>query len=286
MELQVSAYEIDADGVAVVTLRRPGRGNSWTDRMNAEYRWIVARLEADPAARVIVLTGEGRQFCVGADFRSLDHYTDPANDYTASSRGEGLARPGHGVRPEFDHDVVWQWGVPKPIVAAINGACAGIAVSLACFCDLRYAAAGAKLTLASARLGLPAEYGLSWLLPRMIGVTNAADVLLSGRIFTAEEALAMGLVNAVFPVEEFQARVMEIARSMATTVSPAAMAVSKRQLYGELLSADVGESVERSKRLLGQMMRLPDYKEGVAALQAKRRPAFAGLAPAQIEALR
>lgn len=285
MDLRVTRYEVDDDGVALVTLARPGRGNSWTARMNAEYRWILARLEADPNARVIVLTGDGKQFCVGADFKALDHYTDPRNDYTEGAADDRLARPGHGVRPEFDHDLVWQWGVAKPIIAAINGACAGIGVSLACFCDLRYAVAGTKFTTASARLGLPLEYGLGWVLPRLVGVTHAADILLTGRIFTSEEALDMGLLNAVFPADDFERRVKDVARSMATTVSPLAAAVSKRQLYAELLAGDVGETVETSKRLIGRMMRLPDFKEGVAALQAKRRPTFPGLTPDQLKSV-
>jgi len=280
MELKVTDYQVDADGVATVRFNRPGRGNSWTSRMNQEYRWIMARLDADPAVRVIVLRGAGKQFCVGADFKALDHYSEGERDYVASVRNEAFARPGFGVRPEFDHELVWHWGLRKTVIAAINGPCAGIAVAIAGFCDLRYAVAGAKLTTAAARLGLPAEYGLSWLLPRLVGVTHAADILLTGRIFTAEEALAMGLLNAVYSEQDFDARVAEIARNIATTVSPAGAAAAKRQLYADLLDPDVGASIEHSKRLIGQLMRQPDFKEGVAALQERRPPQFAGLGPA------
>ncbi|ABE36659.1 enoyl-CoA hydratase/isomerase family protein [Paraburkholderia xenovorans LB400] len=220
MELKVTQYEINADGVATVRFDRPNRGNSWTSRMNAEYRWIMNEADQDPAVRVIVLTGAGRHFSVGADHKALDFYAEGDKDYVASVNPEAFAQPGHGVRPEFDHELVWHWGLQKPVIAAINGACAGIAVGIAGFCDLRYAVAGAKLTTATARLGLPAEYGLSWLLPRLIGVTHAADVLLTGRIFTAEEAYHMGFVNAVFTREEFDSRISEIATSIARTVSP------------------------------------------------------------------
>ncbi|HEX2889632.1 enoyl-CoA hydratase-related protein [Vineibacter terrae] len=274
MELKVTQYEIGDDGVAVVRLRRPGRGNSWTARMNAEYRWIMARLEHDAAARVIVVTGSGDQFCVGADHKALAHYTEGDHDYVASVRGAELAKPGQGVHPEFDHDLVWHWGIGKPIVAAINGACAGIAMALACFCDLRYAASGAKLTTATARLGLPAEYGLSWLLPRLVGVTHAADILLTGRIFRAEEALRMGLVNDVFPRESFNDTVMRIARSAAAEISPLSAAATKRQLYGELMERGIGRAVDASKELIGVMMKHPDYREGVAALRDRRAPSF------------
>lgn len=276
MELKVTDYEIDADGVATVRFNRPGRGNSWTSRMNQEYRWIMATLDADPAARVIVVRGAGKHFSVGADFKALDHYAGD-NDYVSSVRNEGFAQPGHGVRPEYDHDVVWHWGLQKPVIAAINGACAGMAMAIACFCDLRYAMAGAKLTTSATRLGLPAEYGLSWLLPRLMGMTHAADVLLTSRVFSAEEGVRMGLLNDVFPEHAFDERIASIARSIAVNVSPAGAATAKRQLYAELMSADVGESIEHSKRLIGQHMKHPDFKEGVAALQARRTPNFAGL---------
>lgn len=273
MDLKVTRCEVEA-GVGTVYLHRPGRGNSWSQRMNAEYRWLMAGLDDDPAVRVIVVTGTGRQFCVGADFDALDHYTDGKDDYVESLRDDSLARPGHGVRPEYDHDLAWHWGLRKPVIAAINGACAGIAMALAGFCDLRYGMAGAKFTTAAARLGLPAEYGLGWLLPRLVGVTHAADILLSSRIILAEEAQAMGFLNAVFPVERFHDEVMSVARHMAEQVSPLAVTTTKRQLYAELMHHDVGAAVEESKRLIGEHMRSADYAEGVRAIQEGRAPKF------------
>ena len=243
MEGKVTRCETE-NGIGTVYLHRPGRGNSWTKQMNAEYRAAMAAFEADPEVRVIVVTGTGRQFCVGADMKALDHYSDTGEDYAASVNDASMARPGYGVRPEFDHDMAWHWGLRKPVIAAVNGACAGIALTLAAFCDLRYGAAGAKFTTAGPRLGLPSEYGLSWLLPRIVGVTNAADIMLTGRIFRAEEAEAMGFLNAVYPFDEFADRVGETARYMAEQASPAAMLTTKRQLYAELMQHDVGQSVE------------------------------------------
>lgn len=277
MELKVTEQEVDADGVATVRLNRPGRGNSWTARMNQEYRFLMSTLDADPRVRVIVVRGAGRQFCVGADFKALDFYAEEERDYEATVGSAAAAQPGYGVRPEFDHDLVWHWGLRKPVIAALNGACAGIAVALAGFCDLRYAVAGAKLTTVAARIGLPAEYGLGWLLPRLVGVTHAADILLTGRVFTAEEAWHMGFVNGVFAEEEFDARIAEIARSVATTVSPRAALVTKRQLYGELMEKDVGACVDDSKRRLGELMREPDFKEAIRAMSDRRVPSFQGL---------
>lgn len=245
--------------------------------MNEEYRWLMAACDSDPDVRVIVVTGAGKQFCVGADFKALDHYVDAGQDYVESINAQVLAQPGYGVREEFDHEMVWHWGLQKPVIAAINGACAGIAVALASFCDLRYALKGAKFTTSTPRLGLPAEYGLGWVLPRIVGLTHAMDILLSGRVFCAEEAFDMGFLNGAFEPENFEARVMEIARNMAASTSPIAVKTAKRQVYADLLSADVGAAVEDSKRLIGELMEFPDYREGINAMKDKRPPEFAPL---------
>lgn len=277
MELHVTETS-KANGVAVVRLSRPGRGNSWTARMNAEYRWLMERHDVDPDVRVIVVTGAGRQFCVGADFKALDHYAGAKEDYVESTDAQVLDQPGYGVRPEFDHEMVWHWGLQKPVIAAVNGACAGIAVALASFCDLRYVVKGAKLTTSTPRLGLPAEYGLAWILPRIVGLTHTMDILLSGRVLSAEEADRMGWCNGLFDSDTFEAQVMQIAENLAATTSPIAVKAAKRQVYAELLSADVGEAVENSKRLIGELMKSPDYLEGISSVRDKRAPEFAALA--------
>jgi len=276
MELKVIEREI-SDRVGVVRLNRPGRGNSWTSRMNAEYRWVMNEMDRDPAVRVIVVTGAGRQFCVGADFKALDHYSESDKDYVESFKALEMATPGYGVRPDFDHELIWHWGLSKPVIAAINGACAGIAVALVAFCDLRYAVEGAKLTTVAPKLGLPAEYGLSWILPRIVGLTHTADILLTGRVFTSDEALKMGFLNATYPAEEFEARVMQVAKDMARTVSPAAAKLAKRQIYAEILSHDVGVALEESKVLIGQQMKHDDFNEALAAMKDKRAPEFRDL---------
>ncbi|MGT2434034.1 enoyl-CoA hydratase-related protein (plasmid) [Cupriavidus basilensis] len=283
MELKVTSFSLDQEGVATVRFDRPERGNSWTSRMNAEYRWIMSQLDNDPQVRVIVLTGAGRQFCVGADFKALDYYAEGDKDYKSSVDPTSFSQPGHGVRSEYDHELVWHWGLRKPVIAAINGACAGIAMAIVGFCDFRYAMAGAKFTTATARLGLPAEYGLSWLLPRLMGVTHATDVILTGRVFSADEAYHMGFLNAVFSPDEFEERVAEIASSIARTVSPIAAQTAKRQLYGELMESNIGDCIEQSKVLIGELMKGKDFAEGVAALKEKRTPRFAGLGSARID---
>jgi enoyl-CoA hydratase/carnithine racemase len=270
-QLKVTRYEVAA-GVATVTLDRPERLNAWTGRMHTEYRALLARAAADPAVRVIVVTGAGRGFCAGADTRALEGHVarggyDPGTD-------EDLARPGYGVRPEFDADFAYHFGIGKPIIAAVNGPAAGVGFALACYCDLRFAAAGAKLTTAHGRLGLPAEFGLSWLLPRLVGVTRAADLLLSSRVVLAEEAAAMGLVNRVVAGGQLMAEVRAYAGVLATEVSPASMAVTKRQLYADLHASAAG-AVTQAQALLEDMMRGPDFAEGVAAYTERRPPRFA-----------
>ncbi|KAA9164449.1 enoyl-CoA hydratase [Amycolatopsis acidicola] len=269
--LKVTRCETAANGVATVWLHRPDRRNSWTARMNAEYRAILRALDADPAVRAVVVTGSGNSFCVGADSRALSGYVG------TKSYDPGLpddaAEPGYGVRDEFDADMVWHYGLRVPVIAAVNGACAGVAVALAAFSDVRFAVSGAKITAASPRLGLPSEYGLSWILPRLMGVTHAADFLLSGRVVDSDFLAKAGFFNAVFPRAEFAEAVGDYAAQLAAA-SPQAVTLAKRQLYTDLLQHDPALSVRRSKDLTGRMMTTDDYREGVSALVGKRAPVF------------
>lgn len=181
--------------------------------------------------------------------------------------------PGHGVRPTSDAALAWHHGLRVPVVAAVNGACAGIGLALALWCDLRTVAADAKLTTAAPSLGLPAEYGLSWLLPRLVGVTRAADLLLTGRVVTGAETAEWGLWNEVAPsgAAAYEAA-LGIARRLAHDVSPHAVRVTKRQLYDDLVHLDPAASVVESQRLLDEAMRTEDYREGVRALRERRPP--------------
>src|SRR6187397_739326 len=192
MELKATRYGIDS-GIATITLHRPERLNAWTGRMHTEYRHCLDLAERDDAVGVIVVTGAGRGFCVGGDADALQGHVKKGG-YDPGTPTQ-LARPGYGTSPEFDASFAFHFGLSKPVIAAINGPAAGVGLALACFADLRFAAAGIKMTTAHGRLNLPAEYGLSWLLPRMIGLTRANELLLTSRAFLAEEALAFGLIN-------------------------------------------------------------------------------------------
>lgn len=258
---------------ATVFLHRPHRHNAWTGHMHSEFRRAMADLEARPDVRAVVVTGTPPAFCVGGDSDALAQHAE------RGSYDPGLppepARPGVNVRPEYDEDFAWMYGFRTPIIAAVNGAAAGVGLALALFCDLRFGAAPAKLTTAAPKLGLPAEYGMSWVLPRLVGLTRAADLLLSGRIVTAAETADWGLWNDVLPDG---ASALEAAQTyadlLATTVGPNAVSVTKGQLYHDVHRHDVAGSVADSKRLLDEAMGTPEYREGVAALRAKRSPEF------------
>ncbi|WP_208027284.1 enoyl-CoA hydratase-related protein [Rhabdothermincola sediminis] len=270
MELKATRYQVE-DRIATITLARPHRLNAWTGRMHTEYRWLLARAEADTGVRVVVVTGEGRGFCAGADAAALDGHVAKGG-YDPGTTSE-LATPGFGVHPTFDRDFAFHFGLTKPVIAALNGPAAGVGLVLACFCDLRFAAAGVKLTTSHGRLHLPAEYGLSWVLPRLIGAGRALDLLLSSRVVLAEEALEMGLVNRVWPGAELLPRTYEYAHELAHHISPRSLAETRRQVWVDQ-HRDVGSAVEEARRLLEEMMTEERFREGVQALREKRPPEF------------
>jgi enoyl-CoA hydratase/carnithine racemase len=248
------------EGVATVTLNRPDRLNAWTDEMGALYFDALDRAAGDPEVRAIVVTGAGRGFCAGADMAMLQEI----GGGSAIVGSEARRYPSQTLR------------VPKPVVAAINGPCAGIGLVVALMCDVRYAAEGAKFTSAFVRRGLIAEYGSSWLLPRLVGPARALDVLLSGRVFLADEAERMGLVNRVCPADSLVAEAHAYAADLAQNCSPASMAVIKRQVY-EHLDADFPKALEESLRLMEESLRTDDFREGVNSFVEQRPPRFPAL---------
>lgn len=270
IELKVVGYRRH-NRTAVITLNRPERGNSWTGRMETEYRWCLADADADPEVRVIVVTGAGSKFCVGGDSQALEGHRDKGT----YDRGlpEQVSEPGFGVAPEFDQPIASHFGLNKPVIGALNGSAAGIGLALAAFCDLRFAAAGAKFTTAHGKLGLPAEYGLSWILPRQIGLTRAMDLLLTSRVFEAEEAYELGFVNRVLPADEVLDAALAYADELAAGVAAGSLRATRHQVYRDL-HRDAASSVADSLRLLTEMMAHPEFAEGVKALVEKRPPNF------------
>ena len=188
---------VDEDGVALLTLNRPERRNGWTPQLEARFFELLEGLDHDPSVRVVVITGAGKTFCPGVDTGRLDTIAGQPLDLS------GRRPPAHA------------WQFRKPMIAAVNGACAGIGLVLALVCDVRFAAARARFSTAFARRGLAGEYGATWLLPRVIGAGRAADLLLSARIVDAREALEMGLVNRLVEGDEVLAAAMDYGRDMA-----------------------------------------------------------------------
>jgi enoyl-CoA hydratase/carnithine racemase len=268
MELKATRFAVD-QRIATITLHRPERMNAWTGRMHAEYRYCLDVADRDANVGVVVVTGAGRGFCVGGDAEALRGHVAKGG-YDPGTPAQ-LAQPGFGTSSEFDASFAYHFGLSKPVIAAINGPAAGVGLALACFADIRFAASGIKMTTAHGKLNLPAEYGLSWLLPRMIGLTRANELLLTSRPFLAEEALAIGLVNAVFPADELLAQTYAFAANLLATVSPNSLRQTRWQIYRDL-HRDVGESVRDSETLLQSMTKERDYAEGVAAFFEKRNP--------------
>ncbi|WP_419553535.1 enoyl-CoA hydratase [Candidatus Poriferisodalis sp.] len=255
-------YEVD-DGVAIVTLNRPERLNAWTGELGTGYFDALDRAAADSDVRAVVVTGAGRGFCAGADMDSLQGIS--------SGQGEGT---GGGDAPRLRaerHD--YALTIPKPVVAAINGACAGLGFVHAMMCDVRFAAEGAKFTSAFARRGLIAEHGVAWMLPRVVGPSHALDILMSGRVFLAPEAKEMGVVSKVVPAADLLSTAVSYARDLGRYSAPWSMAQIKRQVWGQLDQAS-NEALEESNALMRESLRRTDFKEGVQSFVEQRDPNF------------
>ena len=269
-------FDLLDSGVAVVTLNRPERLNAWGGGLAGAFYRCMDRAESDPAVRVVVVTGSGRAFCAGADMGDLDTISG-ASESTGgqgrSDRGGGTAEATDVTKLVGERHPHFVTSMRKPIIAAINGACAGIGLTQALMCDVRFAAAGAKFTTAFARRGLIGEYGISWILPRVVGWSAALDLLLSGRTFYADEAAELGLVKEVVAPEDLMPRALAYAQDIATHCAPSSLAVIKRQLYGDALRDMVATSTHAEK-LMHESMQRPDFIEGITAFFEKRPPSF------------
>jgi enoyl-CoA hydratase/carnithine racemase len=263
-------YEV-SQRIATVTLNRPERLNAYTAAMGRELRAAMRRAADDADVRVIVLTGAGRGFCAGADMDGLNAIG--ASGGTAHSDEAAPFDPASS--PDYQQPHSYFPAVPKPILAAINGACAGLGLVYALYCDQRFAAAGAKFTTAFARRGLIAEHGISWTLQRLAGLPAALDLLLSARKFDADEALRLGVVDRVVPAEQLMTAVRAYALDLADNVSPRSMAVIKRQLWA-VGTQPLAEAIEIGNREMKASFATEDFKEGVAHFVEKRAARFTG----------
>jgi len=247
-----------ADRVATVTLNRPDKLNAWTAAMGREAAAAMETAERDDGVRAVVITGAGRGFCAGADMSLL-------TSIVSGGLGAGAPVTRRSPLPE----------ISKPVIAAVNGPAVGLGFAVSLFSDLRIASETARFGTAFAARGLIAEFGLAWMLPRIVGLGNALDLLLTARMIDAPEAKQIGLVNRVLPEAGFAQAVHEFAAEMAASVSPRSTRIIKRQIF-EALDQSLGAAFETSEREMRASLECEDFKEGVAHFVEKRSPSFTG----------
>ena len=230
------------EGVATLTLNRPEKLNAYTAQMGTEIHRAFAELDANDDARVIVVTGAGRAFCAGADLsaRGGATFDRSANNPDPNPRAEAQIRP---------------WNMKKPIIAAINGPAVGVGITLPMQWDIRVAAESARIGFVFVRRGVIPEALSTWLVPRLIGVAKANELLMTGRIITAKEALDFGIVSHVWPDAEFKQKVWELASDIAANTAPVSVAITKRLIYGLLgePSFEKGQAVGSQGVQLGRL---------------------------------
>jgi enoyl-CoA hydratase/carnithine racemase len=253
-------YEVDPQGAALLTLSRPDRRNMWTAQMETEFYDVLNRAAADTKVRVIVVTGAGTSFVPGLDPAVLAGLAS-GSAYTSNRRPQTHATT-----------------IPKPVIGAINGACAGIGLAQALMFDYRFAMRGAKFSTAFAKRGLPAEDATAWILTRLVGPAHAFDLLASGRVFLAEEAAELGVVQRLSDAGRVVEDALAFAHGLAANVSPVAMAMIKSQIWRDS-EATLEAARIRAQYLLKLAKEQPDFAEGTASLAEKRPPAFGPYSP-------
>ena len=274
----MSAYEqilYDViDRVATIALNRPDKLNAWTMQMEQEVSAAIQAAAADDGVRAIVLTGAGKGFCAGADMSLLSSIVADGG-----SRASGLTTADANVPasapPELRMKYAWLLSVPKPIIAAIHGPAVGLGFVIPLYCDLRFASESAKFSVIFSKRGLVAEYGLAWMLPRIVGPAAAIDLMFSSRMVDAQEALRLGLVQRVFPAAEFASEVHKFAAELAASVSPRSLRVMKKQIYASL-SQTLPQAFEMAIEEMKSSLTADDFKEGIAHFLEKRAAAFTG----------
>ena len=277
MEFESLIYDVD-ERVATITLNRPDRLNALTRELEDELFHAMKQAEGDDEVRVIILTGAGRAFCAGADLEALSWIAgiDWSTENLVEVR-EKLLPPRRSSQALVDFQRTYSYflAISKPVIAAINGPSVGLGFILPLYCDVRFASDQARFGTAFAQRGLIAEHGVSWILPRLIGISNALDLLYSARMIEAEEAFRIGLVSRVISAESLMDEVRQYAIHLATKVSPRSLRVMKQQVY-ESLFQSLDEAIDSANDALVRSFSCDDFKEGIAHFLEKREPRFKG----------
>ncbi len=266
-------YEVE-EPVAVVTMNRPASLNAFTNLMLAEIRHALAEAERDERVVGIVLTGAGRGFCAGVDMNALNTLSASGGEREAEDLSHLAANPGNpDMGDNFAHIYDHLLGLRKPLIAAVNGAAAGLGMSYALLSDLRFVEKTAKFTTAFSARGLVAEHGMSWTLPRLLGPAKALDILWTARRIGGEEAVAMGLGDRLCETGESVDDAKEYIRQLAATAAPLSLMIMKQQVYKHV-DMPIGPAMEETNRLMEESLVRPDFREGVRSFMEKRPPKF------------
>jgi enoyl-CoA hydratase/carnithine racemase len=269
-----------ADGILTVTLNRPDRLNAFTVPMQRELCDVLDRVDADPAVRVVVITGQGRGFCAGADLAS----GGDTFDIDAGSPATGSPRSAGKHRDEGGLVTLRLYACTKPVIAAINGPAVGVGVTMTLPMDIRLASETARFGFVFARRGIVPEACSSWFLPRVVGINTALEWTMTGRVFDAAEALERGLVRSVHPADELLPAAYEIAREIATNTSAVSVAMTRQMLW-RMLGEDHPMAAHRvDSPAIANLGRSNDAREGVTSFLEKRPPVFTDVVPDDIPA--
>ena len=266
-------YDVE-DPVAVITLNRPDQLNAITGRMQVELKHALAAAEADEAVVGIVLTGAGRGFCAGADIGGLQATASGGGGGQAEDLSQYKAKPGNPeMGSNFEVTFSYLLSIRKPLIAAVNGACAGLGFVFASLCDMRFVERQAKFTTAFVNRGLIAEHGASWILPRLLGPAKALDILWSGRKFTGDEAQQIGLADRLCEQGEAKQDAVNYIKMLAETAAPQSIKIIKAQVYRHL-NMELEDAMKESNEWMAGSLKRDDFKEGVNSFVERRAPNF------------
>jgi enoyl-CoA hydratase/carnithine racemase len=251
------------ENIAIITLNRPERLNAYTYTMGKEIHDALLKVERDPELRVTIITGAGRGFCAGQDLSS-------GEDAFERSIKEGRIES-EGSEGQFP-SLKFYFSLKKPVIVAYNGPAIGVGVTMTLPFDIRIAANSARIGIVFTRRGMIPEIGCPWLLPRIVGLSRAAELMYLGRILSSQEALEYGLVSRVVPDEDLMKIAMEMAKEIAIHCAPVSIALTKHMLYSFLGEPDFEKAERINHKYLAWLSSKPDAREGVTAFFEKREP--------------